>query len=737
MEVNIKTFIEEVQDYKQKRTEVISVKLQRYLQTLSASSDTSIYDPSANSGAEFFVSLYELMSVIEPNCGLMWSAVATLEEAIKVPAAQHALIHTFKFTPIFTELLKNCSNNDRRVQVLRLLQNCTYGIKIQWQESYLNPLISLLIEWTTCTEVNNDLVSLSLGVLVNLCFNNPPAIYTLKGSIEVKNLVQAILALPRNNLDIRVQAYRLLFILREIQGELPDDEILPAIKWTFKRLQESFQARSCYTMKHIVDCFRDIQSSTNFTKVLHTHQSFKQDVDNLIKLLENNTPGYATECTVLMLEFLQALIELDSPEKELGYDRLLKIALTLAEVDTRISRCTFHLVKAILINSNLESQIESENYLLGDLEDYLKVVLSVMEEKTKSVSDDKSWMVDLLTLLLECSNAPNLQDKISSSLNISAIKNIFKEDSSCLNSESLFDPTLNALYIKSFALVSALSKSSVAWNSLLNDLKGSKKLESRLAAALYTGERDIKLLVLQLLQQINDSSTLDEISQNLVDLSAFLVPHAAQQSNGLAPNNCLPVSRSEIYMNGPLFTDMQKKQLADCINKVTNAIAKNELSEVGMDTVLELYRCRVSSLTHAESVLQGSVQRADRQCSQLQHRLACMSAESARLLNLLHAKQLSVIANSQLIAKHKHELSDMERAVHAARNQCANIIEELKSKQNLNSELTNKIKFLNEELEEVKTLNSSLVSNNETLVSQIKHHTEKQKGLEERILGLQ
>ncbi|XP_039283433.1 uncharacterized protein LOC111058743 isoform X2 [Nilaparvata lugens] len=674
----------------------------------------------------------------------MWSAVETLQEAIKNPAAQHALIHTFKFVPVLTELLKNCTNDDRRVQVLRLMQDCTFGVKIQWQEAYLRTLISLLVEWITCLGRNNDLVSLSLGVLVNLCCNNPPAIYTLKCSIELKDLVQAVLALPRNNFDIRVQAYRLLSILDKIEGELPDDEILSSIKWTFKRLQETFQSRSSYTMKQIVDYFTDIQSNTNFRKVLQTYQSFKQDIDTLIKLLENNSPGYATECTAVLLEFLQALIELDSPEKELGYDRLLKIALALAGEDCRLSRCTFHLVRAILVNSNLESQVESENYLLGDLEDYLKVVLSLMEERAKSVLDYKSWMVDILTLLLECSsNTPYLQEKISSSLNLSVIKDIFNADFTCSNSENLFDSTLNALYIKSFALVSSLSKTSQAWNSLLNDLKGSKRLQTRLATALYTGDKQIKSLVLLLLQQINDSSTLDEISQSMAELSAFLVPDAALHRNGhfngsFPPNNCLPNnSRTEITISAPLFTDIQKKQLDNCINNVTNAIANNQMEGIGAETVLEMYQYKMASMAHSEQVLASNLASVDWHCTQLRHRLACLSGESTRLLALLHAKEQAILDSKQLIAKHKHELCDMERGVHAARNRCANIIEELKAKQNMNEELRNKIKFLNEELEEMKTLNSSLVSNNETLVSQIKHHTDKQKGLEERISVLQ
>lgn len=93
-----------------------------FLQILSTISDNSVFDPNNADGAEFYVSLYDLMSTLDSRTGLMWCAVSVLEEASKNPSAQHSLIHKYKFTPILTQLLSGHLIHDKQLKVLRLLQ---------------------------------------------------------------------------------------------------------------------------------------------------------------------------------------------------------------------------------------------------------------------------------------------------------------------------------------------------------------------------------------------------------------------------------------------------------------------------------------------------------------------------------------------------------------------------------------------------------------------------------------
>jgi hypothetical protein len=82
----------------------------------------SIFDPGSCVATEFYVTLHELMSTLEPSSGLVWCAIGVLHHACRNPAARHALIHTYKFAPILTRLLGANLIQDKRVRVLQLLQ---------------------------------------------------------------------------------------------------------------------------------------------------------------------------------------------------------------------------------------------------------------------------------------------------------------------------------------------------------------------------------------------------------------------------------------------------------------------------------------------------------------------------------------------------------------------------------------------------------------------------------------
>lgn len=79
----------------------------------------------------------------------------------------------------------------------------TYGIKISWQEAHLPHLMSSLTKWVTGDEL--ELVPLSLGVLVNLCYNNSAAVYTLMKSVNVKSFLKTLLKVQKSNTASKVQ----------------------------------------------------------------------------------------------------------------------------------------------------------------------------------------------------------------------------------------------------------------------------------------------------------------------------------------------------------------------------------------------------------------------------------------------------------------------------------------------------------------------------------------------------
>lgn len=72
-------------------------------------------------------------------------------------------------------------------------QDLSCGIKISWQIPHLPHLLKTLTKWVE--NQDQEIVCLSLGVLVNLCYKNLPAVYTLSKSVDIKKFLRFCLPL--------------------------------------------------------------------------------------------------------------------------------------------------------------------------------------------------------------------------------------------------------------------------------------------------------------------------------------------------------------------------------------------------------------------------------------------------------------------------------------------------------------------------------------------------------------
>ncbi|CAG2061072.1 unnamed protein product [Timema podura] len=318
----MKGFVSSALEYARHKTEKTFNTLQRYLQILGVTSDLSIFDPGSSIAAEFYVSLHELMAGLESRSGLMWSAISTLHHACRNPSARVALIHTYKYTPILTKLLGSHLIQEKRLRVLQLLQELTYGIRISWQEAHLPQLITTLTQWIEGNE--KDVVGLALGVLVNLCYKNLPAVYTLMRSVDSKQFLRTILKLQGDNINTRVQVCKLLIILEHISGEIPDSEILNFVNMTYSTLGNAFKSIDVYHLKHVVDFFLDVQTNIHSRSVLLKYEKYVGDTSRLLELVNSSSEP---ECVSVLFEFLESLVMLQVPGLSSIYPDIVKEAM--------------------------------------------------------------------------------------------------------------------------------------------------------------------------------------------------------------------------------------------------------------------------------------------------------------------------------------------------------------------------------------------------------------------------
>lgn len=136
----------------------------------------------------------------------------------------------------------------------------TYGVKLQWLEGYLSELIILLVKWISSED--KDLISFSLGVLVNVCHKNKFARFTLVKCTHSKSFMRLLLKLQSDDIFIKVQVYKLLLILEQVSGQVPYADIKHLIDGTFVVLEEGLNRKNVFILRHAVDFFIDISEHT-------------------------------------------------------------------------------------------------------------------------------------------------------------------------------------------------------------------------------------------------------------------------------------------------------------------------------------------------------------------------------------------------------------------------------------------------------------------------------------------
>nr|CAD7260768.1 unnamed protein product [Timema shepardi] len=726
---------------------------------LGVTSDLSIFDPGSSIAAEFYVSLHELMAGLESRSGLMWSAISTLHHACRNPSARVALIHTYKYTPILTKLLGSHLIQEKRLRVLQLLQELTYGIRISWQEAHLPQLITTLTQWIEGNE--KDVIGLALGVLVNLCYKNLPAVYTLMRSVDSKQFLRTILKLQGDNINTRVQVCKLLIILEHISGEIPDSEILNFVNMTYSTLGNAFKSLDVYHLKHVVDFFLDVQTNTHSRGVLLKYEKYVGDTSRLLELVNSSSEP---ECVSVLFEFLESLVMLQVPGLSSIYPDIVKEAMNWIPTNMACTK-SLQLICTIAMETRKEACGSQEALWLRVLEQLdhglsrLLLILDTGGDENFPVdADTRTRLTSLIQLLQEMSKTSSLKQKILDAVNSQAPHALAKlplpvggkPSSSSLRAltevkgntehtndisewcfplgtviQKVFQPLLctevksgdnffqsevTALYVHSLDLMSDLASHDAQWLNLYSGLLQHKQVQMVLAVALYTGSEIIKKKVLSLTSTVGfPSESINSLAKSLCDLEPLvLIP-----SSGSSKSTTLfgEYNSASAHDMTPMFSLAQEGCLDQFIARLQEMAENNKISDISTSAVMELYEYKLASMSHSERALQSSLEAANTHSTHLQHRLAQLTAEISRRQQLLFHTQQCLEGLREEKAKLLQRINDLQVAADEAYKKNK---QEDKNKQLVIGNLTATIESLRKNLDEKKEeLMESQQSNDE------------------------
>ncbi|XP_044272834.1 uncharacterized protein LOC123016480 [Tribolium madens] len=633
----MKQLVNAIQLYFQTKREDTATVINMHLQSLSVTIDLSIFDPHSTIAPQFFVSLYELMNKMEQRSSFAWNCVDVLSNVCRNPAARHALIHTYQFIPSLSRLLNDQLSNEKKVRILRLMQDLTCGIKISWQIPHLPHLMITLSKWIENS--NEEIITLSMGILVNLCYKNLSAIYTLFGNVDVKKILQ-ICSLMRGP-TIEIHTCKMLIFLDYLNGDIPENILLKITNVTFESVVEAFRIRDSILLRQIVEFFLDV-GKQNSLNVLVQSQDYTKQLTAVLDIIQNNH-GMETndsnfencepECFALVFEFLGFLTAIKVPAVASMYPILIQIALKWIHTDL-VSSQALALLKSIAVNVD-----ENENGILEPLVQGLPIFLNTLDssrnEDGPSYVEQNLKIAGLLQLLRIMTQVSSIRPKILEDLKVSTVCKVLgclqdAENAPNYKSNDLDMANIDTvnLYVHGIALVNELAKHDITWMNLQTNLMQHKQTHMLLAQCLYQSSKDEKSLVFEM--SAIPSFPRKSVADAMVSLQAAAMPDLKRSSSHSIQSQDL---------NFPVLSITQINKVDSLLSKLRESFTQKQFGSVLTSDVIELYEYKLASMGNAERAAMASVEAASERCTHLQHRNAQLSAELNRSHQLLYHVQ--------------------------------------------------------------------------------------------------
>ncbi|XP_063915878.1 uncharacterized protein LOC135131937 isoform X2 [Zophobas morio] len=617
----MKQLVNAIQLYFQTKREDTAMVINMHLQSLSVTIDLSIFDPHSTIAPQFFVSLYELMNKMEQRSSFAWNCVDVLSNICRNPPARQALIHTYQFVPSLSRLLSDQLSNEKKIRLLRLMQDLTCGIKISWQIPHLPHLMVTLSEWIENS--NEEIITLSMGILVNLCYKNLPAIYTLLGNVDVKKILQICSAMSGPTIEIHT--CKLLIFLDYMNGDIPDNILLKVIKVTFESVIEAYRIRDSILLRQVVEFFLDM-GKQNSLENLVKNERYDQQLAALLDIVQNNhsmetgdsnVENRDPECISLVFEFLNFLIQLRLPAVTSMYAGLIQLALKWIHTD--------------LVSSQALAVLKS----VAGLPIFLTTLDCSRNEDGPEYLEQNLKIAGLFQLLKIMAQVPSIRPKILEDLKLATVCKIFgclqdveepvKAKASDLDMANV--ETIN-LYVHGIALVNELAKYDASWMNLQGNVMANKQTQMILAQCLCQSSRDEKTIVLEM--SALSSFPHKAVAEIMTSLQVTTLPDLKRTSSSSVHTQDL---------NFPVLSVTQINKIDTLLTKLREVFAQKQFSSVLTSDVIELYEYKLASMGNAERAAMASVEAASERCTHLQHRNAQLSAELNRSHQLLYHVQ--------------------------------------------------------------------------------------------------
>ncbi|XP_035233334.1 protein CIP2A homolog [Stegodyphus dumicola] len=629
---------------------------------------------------------------------LISRSVSVLQNLSKDVYLNRTLQTTFHLHSAISIFLQNYGINVKDALVLQcfhLLENVTYGVKIDYIESQFENLIGVLLK--SLEDESSQLRKTCIHILSNVCRQNTRVQNYICSIPDIKQVIKRLVTMLDN------EEHSIILYALSILATLTPHISIGNKLWTEEHLMMTFDLiikvlfsmdEKCATAA--LDLFLDLMEVPKYQQCFIQSLKFTRCLKKISKALYAD----ATPHTVLYLKLLLSLIKLSESSEKLFsilcfpdtidgksgrilviHPKLGKWCVESNNVDQTMLKISLQLLQFI-INFYLDKNFEC---IEGSVKSILKDILERM--CVPLVGDFYSFEEELQTklvtfeIMLSLCQKTDFKNFISEHLNI----HVLEEMAEILLSKQTIDDCDSRdlgtdLFLVIVEIISLFSNPDS--NQFLCRLYNNINVMQLLACALTSNSAQRINRGLLLLSLSNGKCPLNILSERL------LVRNSSVQRSG---NRNSDVTDSPSFPSENLQPSVKNSNNSDKEKVFDSLIKKMEkgfkIKELKSSEIMEIYEYKIAMLTLREQELQSyvdaksaSLLEADRVITQYKCRQADAEAEALKLRSMLKdyekLNEISVEKLTQIEQRKKDLETELETAFYEIKVLQANLTEQ-------------------------------------------------------------
>lgn len=747
----VTAFVTSANQYTVNQTDDNLKQLQRHLEILvcltSEECNLSYFQNRTLLSSQCITHVINVLLDASSKHPLLSRALSVLQNLLKHPQIFKTLQSTFHVHSALSTFIQNygMSTKDPLVlQCLQILEEVTYGVKIDYIEHHFENFIKMLL--TLIETESAQVVQVYLHILSNICRKNTKIQSFVCSLPNQKQMVKKLISFLNSSVP-SIILYSLSVLLsitpyNSFGSKLWNEEHLMS---TFDLIGKLLFCDDDSCIATALDLFVDL------TAVKKNQLCFVK-LPNLVKCLKKVSKSLndaSAKRAVLYLKFFLTVAEVPEALQKL----CSVLCLPSAIKDTADSLQSFNihpiLVKLCAISGNSEASLRETSLklvckVLGQytdgnfcyIEQSVKLILQAIFESMQapSLNNDQEWegylkvQLAVFEIIALCCTSESLKVFISQHINIHLCEEVAKFVlDKCSSDNNLCYESSVDLFLMIVEIVLGLETSAVGIEQVLERILENSSAMQCLSYALTSNNSVLINRGVRLMSQSKGNFSVSLLSESLLTRNTSLHQSSIQSSESSSQRSF----SSDVMPSAPKKPHLSRsseKSVDFLLSKIENGL---QIKDLKSSEIMDLYEHKIAMLTLKEQELQSYVdaktaalQEADRLITQYKCRQSDADTEALRIRSMLkdyeqrseqYATQLQVAEQKQRkteanFLEARQKIKEIEQQQNEQKDMAASQLNRLtEQKRGLEEEKSKMAEQLAVKEQEKKTLSNHLL----------------------------